>query len=226
MFRPSSSAYFSSDGPVQRLLVREQLVVHLPELALLVGGQRRLGRQVGLVVERQRQLLERNLHLALVLILDLLHHRHRARAERALEIAERDDGDLGAARPFDGRVAQLDVLLALGRRGRAARRRRRGRGRRRLDPLLVDVLQRRPLLDQLVGLLDLVVDDLLERVLRLRADQLAPLMKNVGVPLAPAAVPASILVDLRLDLGVVPVLLELARCSGRPRPRTSRCRRA
>ena len=39
---------------LERGLVGEQLLVHLPELALRLGRQRRLGRQVRVVVERQR----------------------------------------------------------------------------------------------------------------------------------------------------------------------------
>ena len=52
MLRPELLGVLLERRPIERLLVGEQLVVHLPELALLVGGQRRLGGQVRLVVER------------------------------------------------------------------------------------------------------------------------------------------------------------------------------
>ena len=112
---------------IERLLVGEQLVVHLPELPLLVGGQRRLGRQVGLVVERQRELLEGDAQLPLVVGLELPHRRHRAAAERALEVAPGHQRDRRRGRTLDRRVADLDVELAALVVGRA-RRRRRGAG--------------------------------------------------------------------------------------------------
>ena len=52
---------------IERLLVLEHDVVHLPELALGLGRQRRFGRRVRVVVERQRELLERDAHVLAVL---------------------------------------------------------------------------------------------------------------------------------------------------------------
>jgi len=55
--------------------------------------------------------------------------------------------------------------------------------------LSVDVLEGRALLEQLVGLLDLAIDDGLEGRGGCAPTSWFPLMKNVGVPFAPAAVP-------------------------------------
>ena len=72
----------------------EELVVHLPEFALLAGGDRgaRGIRRVGM--HRQRVVLEREAEVLAVARLDLLHHLDRAAAVGALEVGELDDGDL------------------------------------------------------------------------------------------------------------------------------------
>src|SRR5215217_5166367 len=70
---------------VQRALVGEELVVHLPELALLVRGQRGGRGGLGVGMHGQRLVLEGDLHLAAVLVLNLLERRDDAAAEGALE---------------------------------------------------------------------------------------------------------------------------------------------
>src|SRR5262249_53145650 len=76
---------------IDALLIAEHLVVHLPELALLVRSEARLGGELRLVVEGQREVAERDADLALVVVLDLLDRWDDARAERALEVRELDD---------------------------------------------------------------------------------------------------------------------------------------
>ena len=95
---------------IERLLVLEQLVVRLPELALLVGGQRDLRRRGGVLVERQRVVLPRHADVLAVGLHDLIDRRLDARAERALEVGELDDGDLGLFRALDRRVADWHVV--------------------------------------------------------------------------------------------------------------------
>ena len=58
-------------GALEVLLVGEQLVVHLPELPLRLGRDRRLGRQRRVRVERQRVVAEDDPDLLAVLLLDL-----------------------------------------------------------------------------------------------------------------------------------------------------------
>src|SRR5690606_37565263 len=67
-------------------LVGEELVVHLPELALLVGRHRRLGRGLGVAVEAQRQVPEDEAHVVAVGLQDLVDGRVDARAVGALEV--------------------------------------------------------------------------------------------------------------------------------------------
>jgi hypothetical protein len=50
-------------GARHRLLVLEEDVVHLPELALLAGGERGLGAHARVLVHRQRELLEHHAHV-------------------------------------------------------------------------------------------------------------------------------------------------------------------
>ena len=138
---------------VQPVLRGEQPIVHLPELALLARRQRRLGGQRRGLVERQRQVLPHQADLVGVGLLQLAQGGDHPRAERALELAVRDDGDgrLGVA-PRRG-IARLDRLAqglgpvdgrlgaggrrpdqpghARGRRGRRRRSRGRAGGRGR-----------------------------------------------------------------------------------------------
>ena len=79
----------------ERLLVLEELVVHLPELALLAGGEGGLRRKGRVLVEGQRVVLEGDADLARVGVEDLLDGRIDPRAEGALELGELDDGDGG-----------------------------------------------------------------------------------------------------------------------------------
>ncbi len=111
-FRPSSPAYLLQVGRGQCLLVGEHLVVHLPGLALLVGGQERLGGATRLGVEGQRLVHEHDGHVLAIGVGDLLQGRVHARAERALEVAELDDGHLGVLRALAGRVRRDGHLLA------------------------------------------------------------------------------------------------------------------
>ena len=101
-------------GALDVLLVGEQLVVHLPELALRLGRQRGLGGQRRVGVERQRVVAEEEPDLVRVLLLDLVHRRNHAAAERTLEVGERDDVDLGrgrsARRPFQRDPESLDPV--------------------------------------------------------------------------------------------------------------------
>ena len=82
-------------GRGQRLLVGEQLVVHLPELALLGRGHGGDGGGHGVVVEGQRVVAEGDLQVVLVDLLQLIQRALGARAVRALELGERDERDLG-----------------------------------------------------------------------------------------------------------------------------------
>ena len=103
--RLAESGDIQADGPgvllqrgwVQRLLIGEQAVVHRPELALLVGGQRRLGGDLGVLVEGHGQVLDDEPDVLGVGDDELGHQRRRARGEGALEVDEHHDGD-GRAR--------------------------------------------------------------------------------------------------------------------------------
>ncbi len=101
--------------------------------------------------------------------------------------------------PRVGRVADGD-LVDLGPGARALARRRRARCRLgALHEGGVDHVGRRPRGDQLVGALELVVDDLLELLVRLRALHVAPVDVEVRRPLhADLLTGGQVGVDLRL----------------------------
>src|SRR4051794_22643591 len=109
-------------GPVEGGLVLEQLVVHLPELALLGGGHGGHGGRLGVLVHVERHVLPDHPQLVAVLLLELGDGRLDPLAEGALEVGVEDQGDrrvLGAARRGGAGVdlPDLGVLLGAGRLG-------------------------------------------------------------------------------------------------------------
>ena len=122
-------------GAIQALLVREQLVVHLPELPLRLGRHRRLGGQGGVGVERQRVVAEEDPDLGRVRGGEPFEGGQRPAAEGALEIGELDDRDLRGRRPLrrpaERNPDPVDPVAAGGRLPRGAWRGRRGRRGRR-----------------------------------------------------------------------------------------------
>ena len=71
MSRPELTGVLLEVRALDVLLVGEELVVHLPELALGLRGERRLGRQRRVGVEGQRVVAEVNGHLVAVVLQDL-----------------------------------------------------------------------------------------------------------------------------------------------------------
>ena len=94
----------------ERPSVVEQLVVHLPELALLASGFGSDGCRERAIVHGQRVVLERDSDLVAVDLLDLRHRRVDPFAERTLEVGPLDDGDEGVAGPLHGRVVHRDLV--------------------------------------------------------------------------------------------------------------------
>ena len=162
---------------LQRVLVREQLLVHLPELALVVRSSTRPRAAIAsVVVEGQRVLLEHDAHVVAVRLDDLLDRAFDAAAERALEVAELHDRHERVRGALDRRVADGNFVDGLGIRllARLLRRCCVGLGAALLgERVLASARRRRPSWRRrscikLVGALELVVDDLLELVDRLR----------------------------------------------------------
>src|SRR5690606_20761627 len=152
---------------VGRLLILEEELVHLPEagIALLLERlDRGLGSERSVGVEGKRLVAIDDLHLVAVRVEDLLHGRLDALAERALVLRELLDDDLrvGAALPGVVRTRRGDFLALRRRRLLAV-----------LDDVRVDVLRRDAALDEVLGLLQLLVDDLLELLEGLSTDQAA-----------------------------------------------------
>ena len=88
----------------------EELVVHLPELALVAGGDGG-ARSVGRIgMHGQGVVLEGDAHVLAVGALDLVDGLHHAPAVGALEVAELDDGDLGFGVALDGRHPEWNLV--------------------------------------------------------------------------------------------------------------------
>src|SRR5690606_38875316 len=81
---------------LNRLLVGEEQVVVLPELALLVCRQRGLTSEGSVLVEVERELRERDADVVRIGLEDLVDRRVDLGTEGALEVAELDDRDLGS----------------------------------------------------------------------------------------------------------------------------------
>ncbi len=183
MLSPNLLGVLVEAGAIEVLLPGEQLVVHLPELPL---GARRLGRQSrrhGVLVEGERVVAVGDLDVLAVVLDQRAHRASGAAAVRALEVGELDDGDLRLASAAGRCIADGDLVdLGAGARTLA----RRGSDRRRLGPLherRVDHGRRRPLVRQLFGARDLVVDDLLELIVRLGPLHVAPVDVEIRRPL-------------------------------------------
>ena len=99
MSSPSRSAYPIRSRGLQRVLVREQQVVHLPEGALPGGGLGRLGRELGSRVD----IVEREVPPHVAQVAEIGQQRPDDRlglaAVRALEVAVLDQGDRRLIRP-------------------------------------------------------------------------------------------------------------------------------
>ena len=122
---------------VERVLVGEQQVVHLPEAALRRGRLRGLGGQLGVRVHvGERQVAEHEAHVLAEVVEQLAHDRLGLPAVRALEVAvldERDRRVVGAADVValrvDGRGQVDDVLGAADELARTAGARTASAGR-------------------------------------------------------------------------------------------------
>lgn len=93
-------------GRGERALVLENRVVILPELALLVGAKRRLGRGRRLRVIRQREVTIDEANFVAVSLFNLLKGRTDPCAERSLKVRVLDDRDLSVRRPLDPLVSR------------------------------------------------------------------------------------------------------------------------
>ncbi len=109
-----------------RVVRLEQLVVHLPELALLLRGDGGLGRVGRVRMHGQRIVLEDEADVGPVVPLDQVERVDDAAAERTLEVRPFDDGHLGLGAAFLRRVTEGDLVDLVGTR----RRRRRSRNGR------------------------------------------------------------------------------------------------
>jgi hypothetical protein len=180
--RPSSAGVLLEAVLIERLLVGKQLVVHLPELALLVRGQAASAAMWALLWKGSGSCLKAIRTSPSKFLRILFEGLHHPRAERTLEVRVLDDGDLGGLRAnrravanrnleHDARVRQLELgrlRLLLGRLL--------GRGLLLavLDERGVELLGLDARLEQLARRGQLFVDNLREVLVRLRARQRPP----------------------------------------------------
>ena len=101
--------------------------MHRPELPLGGGGARRDRGRPRLGVKGQRQIAPDEPDLVGVLVAQAPERLLGARAERALEVGELDDGDLRRRPPGDGRAVERDAITldrSIGQRRSRDRRER------------------------------------------------------------------------------------------------------
>ena len=107
---------------VQAVLVGEEFVVELPELALLMRGScRPRGRQGVFVKAGQGQVFPDDAHLIAIYFLDSFEGRTDPRAEGSLKVGEFSNSDWSAGRSLDRRANVVDRVSAV-RVGPAPRR--------------------------------------------------------------------------------------------------------
>src|SRR5690606_13899070 len=99
---------------LNRLLVGEEQVVVLPELALLVCRHRGLPSEGSVLVEVERELRERDADVVRIGLEDLVDRRVDLGTEGALEVAELDDRDLGSLGALLGQTGNLEARAAGG----------------------------------------------------------------------------------------------------------------
>ncbi len=92
------------------LLLGEQPVVELPELAPLGRHRRRQVGGRGVLVHRQRQVLPDDAHVVAIDLFDPLEGRTDPRAERSLKVRKLGDGHRRVRRPFRWRAGGLDLV--------------------------------------------------------------------------------------------------------------------
>ena len=166
MSSPSSAAYRSSEARFELGVVREELVVHLPELALPAGGLGGQRGRHGVVVKRQWVVAKHQGHVGPVGLEQRLERGVDPRRKRTLKVAELDERDQRQRAAARWGVEGGDAVdgRAGGRRG-PFRHRRLGPGEQRG----VEVVAPDAPPQQVVGAGQLIVDDLLEGGDRLRA---------------------------------------------------------
>jgi len=91
--------------------------MHLPVLALVPGGQKRLGRDVRIVPVLVGIVLQRKPKLAFVLFQNPLDDRTGRLAVRSLKVQELDDRDRSIHRSQDRAIPQGNIVTFLVRRG-------------------------------------------------------------------------------------------------------------
>jgi len=136
-------------------------------------------------VEGQRELLERDLQVVLVELEQLVKRVLGAAAERALEIGELDERDLGCLATLARRLVDLDLVDFVGNG-------RRGGGAATPSPLALRSRKRHrswltevPLSTSFLAAGDLFIHRGLELLVGHGARMGRPLMKKLGVPCTP-----------------------------------------
>ncbi len=95
---------------VQAVVVFEEQIVELPELALFFRRQGGGGGRHGKLVVSQREVLEHQFHLVGVFLEHLLEYRHQPGAVRSLEIVEGGDRHRCLGLALEGGAGNIDLL--------------------------------------------------------------------------------------------------------------------
>src|SRR5207247_7995863 len=103
----------NEEGARQLLLIREELVVILPELPLLEGGDRGHRRRHRVLMEIKRIVLEDDPHRVAVSLVYALEGRTDPPTEGSLEIREFDDRDRRLLSTPERRAVRLDRVLPI-----------------------------------------------------------------------------------------------------------------
>lgn len=102
-------------GIAEIVLVREQLVVHFPELSLFPGGEGCYGRLPGIIVHRKGILFDYKFDVFREFLQHLLEEGIKPRAVGSLVIVINSDGDRSVFGPLKWEATHVDLINAFER---------------------------------------------------------------------------------------------------------------
>jgi hypothetical protein len=109
LVEPQSTGLVFEGANTELTLFSEQQIVHLPELALLLGAQRSLRRFRGVGVYAEGKLTKDDAHLIGVLVFDPIECANELATVRTLEVRELDQGNWRVGGAGAGKAFGLEI---------------------------------------------------------------------------------------------------------------------